>query len=88
MEAGTGGVDDNSDSESDLLEQLTVTLLPVTVSIDPNLPANYPVQSLHISTPTSTLTVSISGFNVNFDERALLRFAAELVRSAQSRYGR
>ena len=87
MSAGTGELSDNSDSERGLIVPVTVELLPITFSLDPSLPPNYPVQTVRVSTVASTVTVSISGIDVALSREALVRIGLELLHAAASSNG-
>ncbi len=87
MSAGTGELSDNSESEEGLRVPVTVELLPITFSLDPNLPPNYPVQTVRVSTVVSSVTVSVSGINVALSREALVRLGLELLHAAANSNG-
>ena len=79
MSAGTGELD--SESEGEVRVPITVTRLAATVSLNPNHPVNYPVQTILISTTSVSIVVNVAGYIVPLTDQALISIARELINS-------
>jgi hypothetical protein len=80
MSAGTGELE-SSDSDEGVRVPITVTRLAPSFSQNPSHPAQYPVQSILISTATVSIVVHVAGFNQTASDQALISIARELINS-------
>ncbi len=77
MSGGTGEFE--SSSEDEVLVPITVTRLASGYSTDPTHPALYPCQTIRISTATTSIVVTVAGFNTQLEDRDLINFAREIL---------
>lgn len=82
MSGGTGELE-TSESEADIRVPITVERYPNGISNDPAHPANYPTQSIRVSTPSTSIVVVIAGHNTQLSDTAIVNIAREILYSVR-----
>ena len=80
MSGGTGELESSSDDE--VLVPITVTRRAPGYSLDPAHPAFYPCQTVVVSTASTSIVITVAGFNVHLEDRAIINIAREIINTA------